>query len=239
MLTKKKNWRRAFKDTLPVLMGYLAMGAAAGIVLAGTLPRLPAMPLWATVSSTLSISGALQFIMVGWIKESIPLTDVLLLTLFLNLRYAMYGFSLIERFEGIPKWKKLYLIWTLTDETYALECADKNSEKKDSVDYCMKVAFLDHCYWVSGVTLGALAGSALPFDCKGIDFAMTALFLVILTDQMREKANRLPAVTGFCAAILARCLFPVDKMLIPAMGVMTVVFLLFRKKFQAGSEVKK
>ena len=127
---KMKNWQSAFKNTLPVMMGYLAMGAAAGIVLAGTLPRLPAMPLWATFSSTLSISGALQFIMVGWIKESIPLTDVLLLTLFLNLRYAMYGFSLIERFEGIPKWKKLYLIWTLTDETYALECADKNSEKK-------------------------------------------------------------------------------------------------------------
>jgi uncharacterized ion transporter superfamily protein YfcC len=81
---KKKNWQSAFKDTLPVMMGYLAMGAAAGIVLAGTLPRLPAMPLWAAVSSTLSISGALQFIMVGWIKESIPLTDVLLLTLFLR-----------------------------------------------------------------------------------------------------------------------------------------------------------
>ena len=238
MLMKKKNWQKAFKDTLPVLMGYLAMGAAAGIVLAGTLPQLPAMPLWGTVSSALSISGALQFIMAGWIKESVPLTDVLLLTLFLNLRYAMYGFSLIERFEGIPKWKKWYLIWTLTDETYALQCADRRKEQADSVDYCMKVAFLDHCYWVSGVTLGALAGSALPFDCKGIDFAMTALFLVILTDQMREKANRLPAMTGFGAAVLARCLFPVDRMLIPAMAVMTIVFLIFRKKFQAEKGVK-
>lgn len=236
---KKKNWQSAFKDTLPVLMGYLAMGAAAGIVLAGTLPNLPAMPLWGTVSSTLSISGALQFIMVDWLKESIPLTDVVLLTLFLNLRYAMYGFSLIERFEGIPRWKKWYLIWTLTDETYALQCADKRQEKQDSVDYCMKVAFLDHCYWVSGVSLGALVGSTLPFNCQGIDFAMTALFLVILTDQLREKSNRLPALTGFAAAILARCFFPVDKMLIPAMIVMTAVFLIFRKKFQAEQEVKK
>ena len=236
---KKKNWQSAFKDTLPVLMGYLAMGAAAGIVLAGTLPNLPAMPLWGTVSSTLSISGALQFIMVDWLKESIPLTDVVLLTLFLNLRYAMYGFSLIERFEGIPRWKKWYLIWTLTDETYALQCADKRQAKQDSVDYCMKVAFLDHCYWVSGVSLGALVGSTLPFNCQGIDFAMTALFLVILTDQLREKSNHLPALTGFAAAILARCFFPVDKMLIPAMIVMTAVFLIFRKKFQAEQEVKK
>ena len=96
----------------------------------------------------------------------------------------------------------------------------------------MKVAFLDHCYWIGGVTLGALAGGALPFDCKGVDFAMTALFLVILTDQVREKANRLPALTGFGAAILARCFFSVDKMLIPAMAVMTAVFLLGRKHFE-------
>lgn len=236
---QKKNWQSAFKDTLPVLMGYLAMGAAAGIVLAGTMPQLPALPLWGMVSSALSVSGALQFIMAGWLKESLPLTDVVLLTLFLNLRYAMYGFSLIERFEGIPKWKKWYLIWTLTDETYALQAGDKRKNKGESVDYCIKVAFLDHCYWISGVTLGALAGSALPFDCKGIDFAMTALFLVILTDQLREKSNRLPALTGFASAVLARIFFPVDKMLIPAMAVMTVVFLLGRKKFQAGSEAKK
>lgn len=230
---KKSNWQSAFKNTLPVMMGYLAMGAAAGIVLAGSLSQLlPAIPLWGAVSSTLSISGALQFIMTGWIKEGTPLADVALLTVFLNLRYAMYGFSLIDRFEGIPRWKKWYLIWTLTDETYALQCADKRSDKADSADYCLKVAFLDHCYWVAGVTLGTLAGGALPFNCKGIDFAMTALFLVILTDQMREKSNRLPALTGFAAAVLARICFPVEKMLIPAMLVMTLVFLLGKKKFE-------
>lgn len=229
---KKKNWQSAFKNTLPVMMGYLAMGAAAGIVLAGSVRELPLLPVWGSVSSALSISGALQFIMAGWIKESIPLTDVVLLTIFLNLRYAMYGFSLIDRFEGIPKWKKYYMIWTLTDETYALQCADKRSDKADSADYCMKVAFLDHLYWITGVTAGAAAGSALPFNCKGIDFAMTALFLVILTDQMREKFNRLPALTGLGAAIMARCFFQTDRMLIPAMIVMTAVFLLFRKRFE-------
>jgi 4-azaleucine resistance transporter AzlC len=232
---KKKNWQSAFKDTLPVMMGYLAMGAAAGLVLAGAVKELPCLPLWGSFSSALSISGALQFMLAAWIRDAAPLTDVLLLTVFLNLRYAMYGFSLIDRFEGLPRWKKWYLIWTLTDETYALQCADKRTGKADSVDYCMKVAFLDHCYWVAGVTLGTLAGGALPFDCKGVDFAMTALFLVILTDQMREKANRLPALTGLGAAIVARCFFAVDKMLIPAMIVMTAVFLAGRKHFEKSS----
>lgn len=235
---KNKNWQSAFKDTLPVMMGYLAMGCAAGIVLAGSVPQLKALPLWGAVSSTLCISGALQFILAGWIKESTPLADVVLLTIFLNLRYAMYGFSLIDRFEGIPRWKKWYLIWTLTDETYALQCADTRAEKKESVDYCIKVAFLDHCYWIAGVTLGCIAGGALPFDCKGIDFAMTALFLVILTDQLKLKGNRLPAVTGFAAAVLARVFFPVDKMLIPAMILMTCVFLAGRKWFEKKEEQK-
>ena len=233
---KKKNWKSAFKDTLPVLMGYLAMGFAAGVVLAGSLDKLPLKPLWGFFSSALSISGALQFIMVGWIKESTPLADVVLLTVFLNLRYAMYGFSLIQRFEGIPRWKKCYLIWTLTDETYALQCADTRENKENSVDYCMKVGFLDHCYWVAGVTLGACAGGALPFNCKGIDFAMTALYLVILTDQLKIKHNSLMAATGFGAAVLARCFFSVDRMLIPAMMLMTLVFLVFRRNFEKKVE---
>lgn len=228
---KNPVWGRAFKDTLPVLMGYLAMGAAAGILLAGTLPQLPASPLWAAFSSALSISGALQFILVGWIKESTPIADVVLLTVVLNLRYALYGFSLLERFEGIPWWKKCYLVWTLTDETFALQCAGRGADKAKAVDYSLKVAFLDHCYWIAGVTAGAFVGGALPFSTKGIDFAMTALFLVILIDQLKEKKNRLPALTGLAAAVAARIFFSPRHMLIPAMALMIFVFLVFRERF--------
>ena len=231
---KNPVWGRAFKDTLPVLMGYLAMGAAAGILLAGTLPELPLRPVWAAFSSAWSISGALQFILVGWIKESTPLADVVLLTIVLNLRYALYGFSLLERFEGIPWWKKFYLIWTLTDETFALQCAEPGADKARAVDYSLKVAFLDHCYWIAGVTAGAFLGSALPFSTKGIDFAMTALFLVILIDQLRERKNRLPALTGLAAAVAARIFFLPRHMLIPAMALMLFVFLVFRRKFESA-----
>ena len=231
---KNPVWGRAFKDTLPVLMGYLAMGAAAGILLAGTLPELPASPLWAAFSSALCISGALQFILVGWIKESTPLADVVLLTIVLNLRYALYGFSLLERFEGIPWGKKCYLIWTLTDETFALQCAEPGENKARAVDYSLKVAFLDHCYWIAGVTAGAVIGGALPFSTRGIDFAMTALFLVILIDQLKERKNRLPALTGLAAAVAARIFFLSRHMLIPAMALMIFVFLVFRRKFESA-----
>ena len=225
------GWGRAFKDSLPVLMGYLTMGAAAGILLAGTLPELPCVPLWAASSSAWSISGALQFIMVGWIREHSLLADVTLLTVFLNFRYALYGFSLLERFRGIPLWKKCYLIWTLTDETFALQCAFPGEDREKAVAYSLRVAFLDHLYWITGVTAGALIGAALPFGTRGIDFAMTALFLVILTDQLREKKNRLPALTGLLCAVPAGCFFSVQNMLIPAAAGMIAVFLIFRKKF--------
>ena len=234
MTMKKKNWQSAFKNTLPVMMGYLAMGAAAGIVLAGTLPRLPATPLWGTVSSALSISGALQFIMVGWIKEGIALTDVVLLTVFLNLRYAMYGFSLIERFEGIPRWKKWYLIWTLTDETYALESSTDLRGKK-RMYYSLFVSSFDHLYWFSGSVIGAAAGSLITFDTTGIDFAMTALFLVILVDLVRKKFNRVPALTGSISTLAALIFFVVffptlvNRMLLAAMAIMITILLILRK----------
>ncbi|MBO7328225.1 MAG: AzlC family ABC transporter permease [Lentisphaeria bacterium] len=177
-MDKKKIFSRAFSASLPVLMGYSTMGMAAGILLSGTIQR-PDIVFWAFISSLTSISGALQFAIVDWINNRIPLLDVALLTLFLNIRYAMYGLSLLEKFKGISFWKKCYLIWSLTDETYALETESKMPDKNADIRYCLTVAVLDHLYWVSGVTFGAFAGKYLPFSPRGIDFAMTALFLVV------------------------------------------------------------
>ncbi len=230
-----KVFKAAFKSSLPVLMGYVTMGMAAGILLTSGNPDICA-PVWAFLTSASSISGALQFILAGWIQSRTPLTDVLLLTLFLNIRYAMYGLSLLERFSNIPLWKKLYLIWTLTDETYALEVENKTPEGEDSITYCLLIAALDHSYWVLGVVSGAALGSFLPFSSKGIDFAMTALFLVILVDQCRAERNRIPALTGLLAAGIARCFFSVDNMLIPAMALMIAVFLIFRRKLDKTAE---
>ena len=187
------------------------------------------MPFWAFLTSAVNISGALQFIMVEWISRQTAITDVILLTFCLNIRYAMYGLSLLDRFRGIPLAQKLYLIWSLTDETYALEVENRCPEGENSLHYCLAVAFFDHMYWIFGVTAGALMGRKLPFDSRGIDFAMTALFIVILVDQCREKNNRAPAIVGLVCALLSRCFFATANMLIPAMILMFVSFLFLRK----------
>ncbi len=219
----RKNAAAAFKASLPVLTGYVTMGMAAGILLAQS---SPAGAVWkAFASSAASISGALQFIMTGWARERIPMTEAALLTLCLNLRYAMYGISLLERWRGIGPFKKSYLIWTLTDETYALEVENRYPAGGDPTGYALGIAAFDHCYWVLGVTAGALLGKNLRFHTRGIDFAMAALFIVFLTDQCGGNGNRMPALAGGAAAIAGYLLFGLKGMLIPAMAMMTVFFM--------------
>ncbi len=220
-------------------MGYTAMGMAAGILLAGSV-KLHALPFWAFLSSFINISGALQFIMVNWTEAMLPFAQVALLTFCLNIRYAMYGFSLIEKFRPLPLWQRAYLVWSLTDETYALEVDDSRvPEGENPLDFCLAVAFLDHLYWTFGVFAGAVVGSALPFSSEGIDFAMTALFLVVLTDQCKNKLNRMAAAVGIIAAVAGRIFFSTSNMLIPAMLMMGAAFIILRKKFEAAMQEEK
>ena len=230
-MNRKTVLKQAFISSLPVLMGYTAMGFAAGVLLAAkSRIRLPA--LWAFLTSATSISGALQFALADCIKSSMPMLDVVILTLCLNIRYSMYGLSLVERFRGLPFAKKSYLIWTLTDETYALEVENKVPPGGDSILYCLALAALNHCYWIVGVTAGALAGAALPIPDEGIEFAMTALFLVILTDQCRVRKNRVYAAVGLLAAVPCALIFGKDGMLIPSIILMLSALIVFRRPLE-------
>ena len=230
--------RRAFISSLPVMMGYLAMGFAAGVLLAAHSGiSMPAV--WGAITSATSISGALQFMIVDWARMQTPLMQVALLTLCLNIRYAMYGLSLIGKFKNITWWKKLYLIWSLTDETYALEVAEKESSHNDSIRYCLTLAALNHLYWIAGVTSGAVAGMALPFSDKGIDFAMTALFIVIAVGQWKGTRNHLPAAIGCLATLASLRLAGEDNMLILALVVIVAALLVFSPKMPEGQALHK
>ena len=235
---RRRLVKAALTNSLPVMMGYTTMGMAAGILLASE-AGISHAPLWGFLTCATSISGTLQFLLVDWIKGRTAFATIALLTICINIRYSMYGLALLERFRGIGFWKKLYLIWTLTDETYALEVENHHPAGESSLSYCLLVAAFDHLYWIIGVVTGTLLGVALPFDTRGIDFAMTALFLVILTDQCRDPQNRVPAAIGVAAALVARILFPVDKMIIPTMVLMLTTFLLFRRRLEPTAQEAK
>ena len=233
----KTLFRKAFADSLPVLMGYVSMGTAFGILLATQVRG--ANFLTAAMMSFSTISGSMQFAAVEMLANAASSTLLLtaMLAVLINIRYAMYGISLVRYFANYPWYIRYYLIWTLTDETYALESSTTLRGRK-RMYYSLLVSSFDHLYWLTGSVIGAAAGAFITFDTAGIDFAMTALFLVVLTDLVRNKANRLPALTGGVSTLLALILFvavypdAVNRMLLAAMALMIVILLMQRKKYQ-------
>ena len=238
-------FRLAFTDSIPVMVGYGTMGFAAGVLLAvrgGVC--FPAV--WGAISSAVFISGPLQYLFVDWVRTSLAVGGVLLIVLCVNLRYALYGLSLLETFRGARVLTRLYLIAGITDETYALEVACRVPPEQ-KLRYCLCLTALDHFYWVAGVSAGAVVGSALPFPSDGIDFAMTSLFLVILTDQCRDGVNRLPAIVGGGTAMvvfaaLAAAFGAAEAradMLIPTMALMVVALLMLRGHIECDGKGRR
>ena len=190
--------KRAFIDSLPVLMGYSSMGFAAGVLL-GAKGDVPFAPVWGLLTSAMFVSGTLSFAIVPLLASSASIASVALLTLAINFRYAFYGISMLSRWKDVPLLKRLFLIHMLTDENYALETACRIREPRRYERYCTYLSLFNLSYWVSGVTSGcltvyifekALSPERIKSATHGIEFAMVALFLVIFTDQMREAFRR-------------------------------------------------
>lgn len=174
-------------------MGYTSMGFVAGVLLAAK-SGLDHPTLWGFLSSALCVSGTFSYAIVQPVADHVPVWSVALMTLGVNFRYALYGFSMLGRWRGIPLLKKLFLVHCLADENYALEAAHPFTEPSADLLYCLSVSAMDVSYWIAGVTAGAgavavlqgaLDPDAIRRATRGMEFAMVALFLVIFTDQVR------------------------------------------------------
>lgn len=221
------NWRQtarfAFRQSLGVLFGYVFLGTAFGILLR----QAGFGALWSLAFSGLVYAGSLQFVLAGFLAAPTALPTVALMSLFINARHLFYGLSFIERFRSMGK-KRPYMIFSLTDETYSVLCGmDEVPAGVDKNGAMFLVALLDQLYWVAGSLLGTFAGG-LPLDFTGIDFSMTALFLVIFLEQWRGAKSHLPALLGLgCGAVFLLALGP-DNFLLPALCTTVVVLLLAR-----------
>ena len=216
--------RKAFLHTIPVMMGYVVLGIAFGLLL----QKAGYHWVWALGISLFVFAGSMQFVLVGLLAQNASLTTVAVTTLLVNSRHLFYGLSFIERFKAMGK-RGLYMIFSLTDETYALLCAVGDSgttEDRDRLSWWM--ALLDQSYWVTGSVIGAVLGSYITFDITGIDFAMTALFTVIFVEQWIAAKNHLPAIIGTFCAVSALLLVGADKFLLLAL-IATVAILLMTR----------
>ena len=222
-----KTLAAAFPATVPVLMGYLAIGLAFGLMLEQAGYGVG----WSLLMSVIIYAGSGQYLGVSLLAVGAPLGQTAFLTLMINFRHLVYGLSMLEKFRGMGT-RKLYMIFSLTDETYALLSSAKVPDGVEEHDYYFAVALLDHVYWIAGSVLGSLLGAALGFDTTGVDFAMTALFLVIAVGQWRSAGSHLPALLGGAATLASLLLVGAEDMLLPALGIIICALTLLRPRLE-------
>ena len=236
----RKALSAAFPVTVPVLMGYLAIGIAFGLML----QEIGYNFIWAFFMSLTIYAGSGQYLGVTLLGAAASLGTVAVMTLLINFRHLVYGLSMLEKFRGMGP-RKLYMIFSLTDETYALLSSARAPVGVDPRNFYFAIALLDQSYWILGSVIGAVAGALIPFSTEGVDFAMTALFVVIAVEQwksvgMRGLRRHLPAVLGFGCTLASLWVFRdnKDNMLIPALIAISVFLLLLRRRLeQPGEEV--
>lgn len=216
---KKNVLRLAFLDTIPVMTGYLVLGIGFGIVL-----KQAGFGFWWSVAMGLFIyAGSMQYLAVSLLAGGASLVTAALTTLMVNARHLFYGVSMVKVYRDAGK-KKPYMIFALTDETYALVSGVPVREGVDRHSYCFLVSLLDHIYWVTGCALGSVLGTVLSVDFRGIEFALTALFVTVFVEQWLSSRNHWPALFGVMSTALCLAVFGKEVFLIPSMAL--IAFLL-------------
>lgn len=226
----KKTAKTAFFDTIPVMTGYLFLGIGFGIIMQQNGFGLG----WAAVMSLFIYAGSMQYVGVGLLTGGSGLVTAALATLLVNARHLFYGISMINAYKGTGK-KKPYLIFALTDETYSLVSREQLPRGVERNAYFFLVSLFDQCYWVAGTVLGSMAGSLIPMNFEGIDFALTALFVTIFVEQWLSSKDHFPAIAGVVSAVVCLLLFGPGTFLIPTMILITAIFVLIHRQ-QGGAK---
>jgi 4-azaleucine resistance transporter AzlC len=228
----KKTLKTAFFKSLPIMAGYIVLGTGFGILLTSK----GYARWWALLMSLTIYAGSMQYVAIDLLTAGASLISTALMTLMVNARHLFYGVSMLSRYRDTGK-AKPYLIFALTDETYSLVCSDELIPSGvDKKRYFLFVSLLNQFYWVLGSVIGGLLGSFLTFNTNGIDFAMTALFVVIFTEQWEKNKNHIPALIGVISSVLCLILFGAQRFLIPAMLLISALLLLLRKPIERRSQ---
>ena len=222
----------AFKETIPVLFGYIPLGMAFGILF----NELGFHWIYATLMSLTIYAGAGQFMAVGLLANHAGLMEVAITTLLLNSRHLFYGISLLNKFK-IRGWRKFYLIFGLTDETYSLLTGTRVPDNKKETDFYLLITALDHSYWIIGSTIGAILGANMTIDTTGLDFTLPALFMVLAIEQYKVISESRPFIMAGAVAFLSIWLFSRDNMLLMSILLSIIVLLMFSRKQKTNDTI--
>lgn len=226
----KETLAFSFRTSLPVMAGYIVLGTGFGILLAEK--GYPAW--WALIMSVTIYAGSMQYIGADLLSGGATIIVTALMTLMVNARHLFYGISMLGKYKDTGK-AKPYLIFALTDETYSLVCDAKIPDKVDRNTFYLLVSAMNQCYWIIGSVIGAVVGNALAIDLSGIDFSMTALFVIIIVEQWESSENHLSAIIGALTAIVCLLIFGADNFLIPTMIFITIGLFVFRRFIESNT----
>lgn len=228
------EFRYALPRTIPVFVGYLFLGAAYGILMNVNGYGI----LWTFAASVLVFAGSLQYLGVTMLTAAEHPLAALLMALMINARHLFYGISMLEKYGKAAKYKA-YLIFGLTDETFSVVCHEQIPKQLDRDKVYFFITLLDHGYWVLGSVLGAIAGNFITFDTKGLDFALTALFVVIVTEQWKQAGGHIPALIGALASVACLIIWGANSFIVPAMTVILLILALNYRRQSIKKEEKE
>ena len=212
--------RAAFPATIPVMTGFLCLGIAYGVLMQSK----GYGPGWSVLMSAIAFGGSMQFVAITLLTTAFDPIQAFLLSIMVNARHMFYGLSLLDKYKGLGKVRP-FLIYVLCDETFSLVSTLEPPEGVAGKDFYFWISLLDYLYWITGTALGGLAGNLITFDTTGLDFALTALFVVLFLEQWKKPENRTAGIIGILCAAVSLVVFQADNMVIPAM-VLLVVYCL-------------
>lgn len=216
--------KTAFIKSIPIFCCYVFVSMAYGMMMASA-----GFPWYDSLLVSLTVyTGAFQFVLITFLSSGASLITIALTALLMNSRQSFYSLTFLKEFKQMGR-RKLYMIHTMTDETYAVNCT-LDLPKKEKEDTMFLVALFSRCYWMVGSVLGGILGQIIPFDLTGIDFCMTALFLIIFIDQWEKAKKHSPALTGLGIGILCLLIFGENRFMLPALLIVSALLLLFQRK---------
>ncbi len=221
----KKAFKAALPYTLPICVGFLFIGISYGFYM----NSLGFSFLYPMFMSMLIFAGSMEFVAASLLLSTFDPIGAFILTLMVNARHIFYGISMLEKYKNTGA-KKLYLIFGLCDESFSINCTVEPPKDVDKGMFMFFVTLLNHIYWVVGATLGGLLGYIININTKGIEFVMTALFVVIFVEQWQEAKNHTPAILGVLCAMVCLFVFGSSNFMIPAMAAIIICFLFMRGK---------
>ena len=228
---QKAALRAAFPATIPVMTGFLCLGIAYGVLMQSK----GYGPLWSVLMSAIAFGGSMQFVAITLLTAAFDPIQAFLLSIMVNARHMFYGLSLLDKYKGLGKVRP-FLIYVLCDETFSLVSTLEPPEGVGRKDFYFWISLLDYLYWITGTALGGLAGNLITFDTTGLDFALTALFVVLFLEQWKRAENRPAGIIGILCAAVSLAVFQADNMVIPAMVLVLMVLLGARRRLDRYGE---